>query len=93
MSSPVTASRCDRIMVGSGTDTYDPTCDRPTGHEGFCKSSAAVDQHRIEWPLDACVECGVTEDLRTPDIGVHPALCPTHVQLWYGHSDDEGVPE
>jgi hypothetical protein len=34
-------------MVGSGTDTYDPVCELPEGHDGFCKSSTATDQHRL----------------------------------------------
>jgi hypothetical protein len=38
---------CGRIMVGSGTDTYDPVCELPEGHRGSCKSSAATDQHRL----------------------------------------------
>jgi hypothetical protein len=40
-------SRCGRIMVGSGTDAYDPTCDLPEGHKGVCKSVGATDQHHI----------------------------------------------
>jgi hypothetical protein len=51
--------RCDRIMVGSGSDTYDPTCDLPAGHVGVCKSTAAIDQHRLEW---VCAGCGGTTD-------------------------------
>jgi hypothetical protein len=39
---------CGRIMVGSGTDTYDPLCELPAGHGGMCKSTAAVDQHRLQ---------------------------------------------
>jgi hypothetical protein len=38
---------CGRIMVGSGTDTYDPVCELPEGHDGPCKSSTAIDQHRL----------------------------------------------
>lgn len=38
---------CGQVMVGSGTDTYDPLCELPQGHEGPCKSSAATDQHRL----------------------------------------------
>lgn len=38
---------CGKIMVGSGTDTYDPVCELPHGHTGACKSSSAIDQHRI----------------------------------------------
>ena len=44
--------QCGRVMVGSGTDTYDPICQLPAGHGGECKSTAATDQHRIgpaEW--------------------------------------------
>jgi hypothetical protein len=39
--------RCGRLMVGSGPDTYDPVCELPIGHEPPCKSSAAIDQHRL----------------------------------------------
>lgn len=39
--------RCGSLMVGSGSDTYDPICDLPDGHSGPCKSKAALDQHRI----------------------------------------------
>lgn len=38
---------CGRIMVGSGNDTYDPICELHAGHDGFCKSTAATDQHRL----------------------------------------------
>jgi hypothetical protein len=34
-------------MVGSGTDTYDPICELPAGHEPPCRSSAAIDQHKL----------------------------------------------
>lgn len=40
--------RCGRIMVGSGTDTYDPSCDLAAGHVGPCKSFAAIDQHKLD---------------------------------------------
>lgn len=40
-------TRCGRVMVGSGTDTYDPTCDLIAGHSGACKSRDAIDQHRL----------------------------------------------
>lgn len=50
--------RCDRIMVGEGTDTYDPTCDLPAGHKGVCQSTAAISQNRLEW---ICSGCGATE--------------------------------
>lgn len=38
---------CGRLLLGSGTDTYDPVCELPVGHAGACKSTAAIDQHRI----------------------------------------------
>jgi hypothetical protein len=38
---------CGRPMVGSGTDTYDPTCDLIAGHSGPCRSRSAIDQHRL----------------------------------------------
>lgn len=38
---------CCSIMLGSGTDTYDPTCQLPKGHSGPCKSTSAIDQHRL----------------------------------------------
>lgn len=59
---PKSEVRCDRIMVGSGTDTYDPTCDLPEGHDGSCKSTAAVDQHRLppDWKtIRVCAGCGL----------------------------------
>lgn len=40
-------SECGRIMVGSGTDTYDPICELPEAHSGPCKSTAAIDQNRL----------------------------------------------
>lgn len=49
---------CGRIMIGSGTDTYDPICDLPDGHDGCCKSSAAIDQHRFTWRCDQCGRVG-----------------------------------
>lgn len=38
---------CGRLMLGSGSDTYDPICELPAGHAGVCKSTAAIDQHRL----------------------------------------------
>lgn len=40
-------TRCGRIMLGSGGDTFDPSCDLAKGHDGVCKSRAAIDQNRI----------------------------------------------
>jgi len=45
--SPEATKKCGRLMVGSGTDTYDPTCELPAGHDGACRSTAAIDQHRL----------------------------------------------
>lgn len=28
---------CGRVLVGRGTDTYDPLCIRPAGHPGVCQ--------------------------------------------------------
>lgn len=39
-------ARCDRLLVGQGGDTYDPTCGLPRGHEGRCV------------PTFCCAECG-----------------------------------
>ena len=47
--------RCGSIMVGSGTDAYDPTCDLPKGHVGVCASFGAIDQHRLR---KRCEQCG-----------------------------------
>lgn len=41
------AQICGRVMVGSGTDTYDPSCELSAGHSGSCKSSSATDQHKL----------------------------------------------
>lgn len=41
------AMQCARTLVGSGGDTYDPVCELPSGHAGPCRSSSAIDQHRI----------------------------------------------
>lgn len=38
---------CGRLMLGSGSDTYDPCCELPDGHTGACKSTGAIDQHRL----------------------------------------------
>lgn len=45
------APMCGRLMVGSGTGTYDPTCELRLGHDGSCRSSAAR-SNRLppEWP-------------------------------------------
>jgi hypothetical protein len=43
----VRRQRCGNLMIGSGTDTYDPTCDLPEGHEGDCKSVGAIGQFKI----------------------------------------------
>jgi hypothetical protein len=39
--------RCGLIMVGSGGDAWDPTCDLPESHPGVCKSYDAIDQHKL----------------------------------------------
>jgi hypothetical protein len=41
------AMQCARTMIGSGGDTYDPVCELPGAHGGSCRSSSAIDQHRI----------------------------------------------
>lgn len=28
---------CGRLLIGQGSDTYDPLCVRPPGHDGLCK--------------------------------------------------------
>lgn len=38
---------CGSIMLGSGGDSWDPTCELPSGHKGTCKSSSATDQNRL----------------------------------------------
>ena len=61
--------QCGSLMVGSGTDTYDPVCELPEGHKGPCKSTAAVDQHRL-CEQDRCTRCGqfghVSDDHEQP---------------------------
>ncbi len=37
---------CGRLMVGRGSDTYDPMCQLPHGHEGSCRAVDDDDQHR-----------------------------------------------
>jgi hypothetical protein len=55
---------CGRPMVGLGTDTFDPTCERPAGHDGVCKSTQAVDySHRLfarpwDYTIEVCAVCG-----------------------------------
>lgn len=49
-------ARCGRIMIGSGGDSWDPTCDLPDpNHMGACYSFSATDQHRLE---HRCAQCG-----------------------------------
>jgi hypothetical protein len=38
---------CCLVMLGEGTDTYDPICQLPMGHRGSCMSSSAITQHRL----------------------------------------------
>ncbi len=40
--------RCGQVMVGSGPDTYDPVCELLAGHAGWCMSTAAIGQHRLD---------------------------------------------
>ncbi len=55
---------CGRLMVGAASDTYDPTCERPAGHDGPCKSTDAVDRrHRMfarpwDYTVEVCAVCG-----------------------------------
>jgi hypothetical protein len=46
-SEPSERQMCSRIMVGSGGDSWDPTCELREGHDGMCMSSSAIDQHRL----------------------------------------------
>jgi hypothetical protein len=45
------SNRCGKLMVNEGTDTYDPMCDLPAGHERHgepvCKSTGAVTQNKL----------------------------------------------
>jgi hypothetical protein len=38
---------CGRLMVGSGGDTYDPVCELREKHKSMCRSTSAIDQHRL----------------------------------------------
>lgn len=49
------AVACGNVMVGSGTDVYDPLCELPKRHSGDCKSSAATDQHKLGSPPASAV--------------------------------------
>ncbi len=44
---PFEVETCGALMLGSGTDAYDPLCELPRGHRGPCRSTAAIDQRRI----------------------------------------------
>lgn len=68
--------RCDRIMVGSGGDTYDPTCDLRAGHRDVCRSTAAIDQHRLGW---ICHGCGTTDVDQRYDNGEACGRCARSV--------------
>jgi hypothetical protein len=39
-------TRCGRLLMGMGDDTYDPECGLPRGHDGACR------------PTFLCAECG-----------------------------------
>lgn len=51
---------CGALMVGSGTDTYDPNCTLAEGHAGPHGSPLAIDQHKVPpgrvklWHCPAC---------------------------------------
>jgi hypothetical protein len=55
---------CGRPMVGLGRDSFDPTCERPAGHDGVCKSTQATDrEHRLfarpwDYTVEVCAACG-----------------------------------
>jgi hypothetical protein len=34
---PTQLTRCDRLLVGQGTDVWDPLCVLDAGHTGVCK--------------------------------------------------------
>jgi hypothetical protein len=42
---------CGRLLIGQGTDTWDPTCQRLAGHTGRCLIAPDLTD------ADACVEC------------------------------------
>lgn len=37
------AESCGRLLVGQGSDTYDPLCVLPAGHDGLCKPEEGID--------------------------------------------------
>jgi hypothetical protein len=45
---------CERLMIGSGSDSYDPICDLPDRHDGGCRSTAAKDQNWLHLRCDTC---------------------------------------
>lgn len=72
-------------MVGCGGDTYDPTCELPKGHDGWCKSTSGVGQHKRAKPervVEDAIRAAVggpeyvarivCEDLRAAGL-LHPA--------------------
>ncbi len=50
---PAPPRPCGRTMIGSGDDTYDPVCELRDGHDGPCRSTAALDQHRLDMRYDS----------------------------------------
>ena len=34
---------CGRLLVGRGSDTFDPRCVKPPGHEGLCLGAKGED--------------------------------------------------
>lgn len=47
---------CGKVMIGEGTDSWDPCCELPEGHGGSCWSSSAHSQHRLPLKRLARVE-------------------------------------
>lgn len=71
-------------MVGSGTDTYDPTCDLPKYHSDSHRSFNAKDQYRLP---ETCYMCREFRGLRLIwSHNVWVAACWRHE--WLFDADD-----
>lgn len=44
---PSESEVCGRLLVGQGTDTWDPTCQKPLAHEGVCEPDLLA--RRLAW--------------------------------------------
>lgn len=67
------SDQCGRLLVGQGTDTWDPTCLRPARHTGPCSAAPLPDLKLDDYGVSRC-DCSYLHGRYVPE--KHD--CPVH---------------